>query len=89
MEEINTSDQAFEMLEDGFAVVVADIETPGDFNGVDLAWAVHADRPQTGVILVSGKTRPSPGSMPPKTRFLAKPVDVEILLQAVREVIED
>ncbi len=89
VEEADTSDKAFEMLEDGFAAVIADIETPGDFNGIDLAWAVHADRPKTGIVLVSGKTRPSPGSTPPKTRFVTKPVDVEILLQAVREVIED
>ncbi len=88
VEEADTSDQAFEMLKDRFAVVVADIELPGDLDGVDLAWAVHADRPQTGVILISGKTRPSPGSTPPKTRFVTKPVDVDLLLQTVREAIE-
>ena len=88
VEEAPTSDQAFEMLEDGFAAVIADIETPGDFNGIDLAWAVHSDRPETGIVLVSGKTRPHAGSTPPETRFVTKPIDVDALLQAVREVIE-
>ncbi len=88
VEEAPTSDQAFEMLEDGFAAVIADIETPGDFNGIDLAWAVHSDRPETGIVLVSGKTRPHAGSTPPKTRFVTKPIDVDALLQTVREAIE-
>ncbi len=88
VEEAATSDKAFEMLEEGFAAVVADIETPGDFDGVDLAWAAHSGLPKMGTVLVSGKTSPYAGSTPPKTRFVTKPIDVDALLKAVREVIE-
>ncbi len=88
VEEADTFDQAFEMLEDGFAAVIADIELPGDFDGVDLAWAAHSGLPKMGIVLVSGKTRPFAGSMPPKTRFVPKPIDDDALLKAVREVIE-
>ena len=87
-EAANARDALEMLLHDGFAAVVTDIEMPGDFDGVDLAWAVEAKWPETGVVLTSGRTLPAPDHIPVKARFVTKPVEIESLLLAVKEVIE-
>ena len=88
IEEAENADQALGMLEtQGYRALVTDIEMPGDMNGLDLAWAVAANWPSTGVVITSGKALPPPENLPPRTRFLAKPLRVEVLAQALEEVV--
>ena len=89
VEEAGTAEQAILMLEErGYQAVVTDIEMPGDLNGLDLAWAVAVRWPQTGVVITSGQTLPAPKDMPPRAKFVAKPIHMAVLLQAVGEVIK-
>jgi DNA-binding NtrC family response regulator len=82
------ADEALELLQvDEFAAVVSDIEMPGKTTGLDLAWTVDRKWPRTGLVLVSGRQLPSPAGMPAKARFLAKPWNIDTLLQAVRDVL--
>ncbi len=57
--------------------------------GLDLASAVEVKWPEIGVVVTSGRTLPALRDLPHTARFVAKPVDVDVLLQAVGEVIEE
>ncbi|WP_297297894.1 response regulator [uncultured Methylovirgula sp.] len=58
-------------------LVVSDIEMPGVLDGVDLARLLRSQRPEIGVVMVSGCR---PRTLPPGVLFLAKPfVPAELL----------
>ncbi len=63
-------------------LVVTDIEMPGALNGADLARLLTAQRPEIGVLIVSGRR---PRSLPEGARFLAKPFVPDELLHALRD----
>jgi CheY-like chemotaxis protein len=86
--EAANGDEALELLKtEEFSVLVTDIEMPGTMTGLDLARTVETKWPRTGLVLISGRTLPSPDGMPAKARFIAKPWQMETLLQVVREVL--
>ena len=83
-----TADKALAMLEEGREprVVVTDVHMPGELNGFDLAEVICRRWPHIGVVIVSGRLRPSPNELPDESRFLAKPVHPELLTTTVEEV---
>ena len=85
--EAATADEALRLLAGvhEFAAVVSDIEMPGEMNGLDLAWAIHAHWPKIAVVLTSGRQLPRPADMPRKVRFVAKPYHPSLLVQIVTE----
>jgi len=88
VEEADNAERAIGMLEDEeYEAVVTDIEMPGELNGVDLAWAVEVNWPNTGVVLTSGKTLPPRETIPRRAKFLAKPLQVDSLVRAVEDVV--
>jgi len=88
VEEADNAERAMGMLEDeGYEAVVTDIEMPGEFNGVDLAWAVEVNWPNTGVVITSGKTLPPRETIPSRAKFLAKPLQVDSLVRAVEDAV--
>jgi CheY-like chemotaxis protein len=64
-------------------VVITDIEMPGVLDGLDLARLLAAQRPDVGVLIVSGRR---PRALPEGTRFLAKPFVPEELLHALSDL---
>lgn len=86
--EAANADEALELLQsEEFAALVSDIEMPGKMTGLDLAWTVHTRWPRTGLVLTSGRRLPSPSGIPANAKFVAKPWQVDLLLQMVREVL--
>lgn len=85
---VRTADNAVDAVNDlnGVAAVLSDIDMPGDMNGVDLARLVRRERPDCPVILMSGRILPSAKTLPPGTRFLAKPFPAEALLDAINDL---
>lgn len=67
----------------GYEAVLTDIEMPGEPNGLDLAWTIEVKWPQIGVVVTSRKYLPAPKNLPLTARFVAKPVQADVLLQAV------
>lgn len=68
-------------------VLVTDVEMPpGPLNGIDLARLTRDQFPHIGVVIVSGKVRPSPDDLPPGARFVPKPYSATKLTRIVREV---
>jgi two-component system, response regulator PdtaR len=65
-------------------VVLSDIEMPGNFNGIFLSWEVRRLWPAMPILLMSGRTFPGSTEMPTGTRFLAKPANPQLLIDAVR-----
>jgi CheY-like chemotaxis protein len=87
--EASNADEAmilFDARPDIYAVVT-DVEMPGKMNGFSLAKHVTEERPFVGVLLVSGRKRPSPDELPDDSRFLAKPYVAADLLRELQEVI--
>ena len=68
-------------------VLVTDVEMPpGPLNGIDLARLTRERFPHMGVVIVSGKVRPSPDEIPPGARFIPKPYSATKLTCVVQEV---
>ena len=68
-------------------VLVTDVEMPpGPLNGIDLARLTREQFPHMGVVIVSGKVRPSPDDLPLGVRFVPKPYCATKLTREVQEV---
>ena len=66
--------------------MVTDVHMPGELDGFELAKVICRRWPHIGVVLVSGRLRPSQDELPDESRFLPKPVSPEILTSTVQEV---
>jgi CheY-like chemotaxis protein len=64
-------------------LVVTDVEMPGVLNGLDLARVLISQRPELGVLIVSGCR---PRALPPGVRFFAKPFMPAELLRTLNEL---
>lgn len=65
------------------AAVISDIEMPGKMNGIDLAWHIDRAFPDKVVILMSGRTQPSPDELPSGVSFCMKPLGLDDLIAEV------
>ena len=65
------------------AAVLTDINMPGDEDGMDLALHVAKTRPETAVVITSGRYAALPDGMPARIKFLPKPWTAEALLKAI------
>ncbi|TFZ60191.1 response regulator [Methylorubrum sp. Q1] len=67
-------------------VVVTDIDMPLGIDGIKLAACIDRRWPHIGIVITSGKVRPSPGDVPTDGLFIRKPYTDESLLAAIRSV---
>jgi CheY-like chemotaxis protein len=84
--EAEDADKAFELLRHrpDVRVVLTDVDMPGSMNGFEFARLVAQGWPEVGVLVVSGKTLPSPGDLPKGGAFIAKPYRPDALVQGIR-----
>ncbi|WP_262297493.1 response regulator [Microvirga sesbaniae] len=86
--EAQDADEAFEMLKSrpDISVVLTDVDMPGSIDGFEFARLVRQGWPEVGVLVISGKTAPEPGDLPPNATFLHKPIMPDDLVAALTRV---
>ncbi len=88
---VTSAADAIEMLERRpVSVVFTDIDMPGAMNGIGLAHWVHKHRPDTRVILTSGKFPWISASSPiARVPFMPKPVSLDKLVTVLRPLVRE
>jgi two-component system, response regulator PdtaR len=66
-------------------LLFTDIHMPGEMNGLELAHHAKTSWPWVALLICSG--RPRPKSLPEGGRFVAKPYEVEALINHTRELV--
>ncbi|MBQ0824746.1 response regulator [Microvirga terrae] len=85
--EAQDADEAFELLKTrpDISVVLTDVDMPGSIDGFEFARLVRQGWPEVGVLVISGKTAPEPGDLPPNATFLHKPIMPDDLVAALTQ----
>lgn len=65
------------------SAVLTDVNMPGEESGLDLAAHIAATRPETAVVVTSGRYGALPAGTSPNVRFLPKPWTADMLLKAL------
>jgi CheY-like chemotaxis protein len=86
--EAQDADEAFELLKKrpDITTVLTDVDMPGSIDGFEFARLVRQGWPEVGILIISGKTAPEPGDLPPGADFLHKPVRPAALIRALQAV---
>src|SRR5215212_440783 len=69
------------------ALICTDIQMAGEMDGVGLAHAVHARWPTIRIIVVSGQLKLQDLDLPPRSRFLGKPLNAGEVIAEMRDMI--
>lgn len=67
-------------------VLFTDINMPGEMDGLALARRVYELRPDIGLVVTSGKMRPTGAELPDHGRFLGKPYQERQFLAMIEAV---
>lgn len=87
--ECSNADEALAKLEDHhpLRLVITDVCMPGHHDGLDLAKAIWAARPELPVIIVSGHAVIAPGFLPANARLITKPCTLDVLSRMMDELL--
>ena len=80
-----SADEAAELLDDheDVQLLVTDINLPGTVDGLKLAAAVKARRPEMNFIITTGYSAPKDEEIPQGSLFLPKPYNARKMIEAV------
>src|SRR3954463_7929720 len=83
------ADEAVAILESrsDIALMFSDIQMPGTMDGLTLAHIVHKRWPPIRIILVSGQLKLETFDMPPGSRFFGKPLEADVMMAQMRNMI--
>jgi CheY-like chemotaxis protein len=86
--EAQDADEAFELLKarPEIDAILTDVNMPGSMDGFEFARLVRQGWPEVAVLVISGKTGPGPGDLPPNATFLHKPIMPDDLIAALQDV---
>lgn len=88
--EADHGDAAFELLRTRHPDVVllfTDVQMPGMLDGFALAREVAQRWPHISLVVASGQVRPSPGALPEKARFIAKPFSADVVHAHIQKIL--
>lgn len=69
------------------AAIFTDINMPGGQDGMDLARECRSVREDVAIIVTSGRPRPDPHLMPPRSRFMPKPYVIDEVAKMLEEAL--
>src|SRR5206468_8817436 len=69
------------------ALICTDIQMPGQMDGVGLAYAVNESWPTIWIFVVSGQLKLQNVDLPPRSRFLGKPLNAGEMIAEMRDMI--
>ena len=83
------ADEAIALLESrsDIALMCTDIQMPGSMDGLGLAHAVHERWPRIRIIVVSGQLDLPHLDLPPRSKFLGKPLDAAEVIAEMHDMI--
>jgi CheY-like chemotaxis protein len=86
--EAHTVDEAFSFLKNhaSLKLLLTDIQTPGEMNGIELAKYVCEHWPHISVVVTSGAVEFVAGELPASARFLSKPLRPELVSKTLEEI---
>ena len=86
--EADSADTAIATLECHAAIhiVITDVQMPGSMDGLKLAHFVRDRWPPTILIVSSGVARLTGADLPSRSAFVAKPVDLQHIVQAIEQL---
>lgn len=70
-------------------LLFTDVQMPGRLDGFALARAVAKAWPHVSIVVASGRSKPGPGDMPDKARFVGKPFSAEMVHAHLHEILPD
>ena len=87
--EADDAEEALRMLERSpdISAMFTDINMPGAIDGLCLARLVHERWPRIGVLVTSGKLRPSAAELPEAGRFVSKPYRTQDVIQELSTLV--
>lgn len=74
---------------DNVILLFTNVEMPGGMNGFELARLVAERWPEIEIVVASGHISPTPGDMPDKATFIAKPFSEQVVLEHLRNTLPD
>lgn len=81
---VATAEQGLDaMIEKPWSLLLTDVETPGSIDGLELAWLTSEKRPDTSIIVMSGRYDLMGRELPGGAQFLLKPWLLQDLMAAV------
>lgn len=89
--EASNADEALAILaqHDDVRLVFSDVDMPGSMDGLELVKLVHQRWPDVRLIVTSGHHRLQDASLPDDGRFLRKPWSEEVLVEKIRDVLDN
>lgn len=80
-----SADDALEIMnEQTIHLLFTDIQLPGKLTGVDLAQMVAERFPDAGIIVASGRIRPTDADLPTGAKFFAKPYRFDQIIASLK-----
>lgn len=89
--EAANADQAIAIIEadPNIHVVFTDVQMPGSMDGLRLARFIKHRWPPIKIVATSGRVRVSKSDLPEGSVFVPKPYSPELIISALRELIDD
>jgi CheY-like chemotaxis protein len=90
VKEAENADEALAVLHlsgNEIDLIFTDVHMPGSMSGTELAHHVRGVWPAIALLVTSGRPQPSLRNLPPGSRFMSKPYDLDKVVDEVSDLV--